>query len=174
MKLILYELKKLINKKVLYIVLALCFCINGFLMYSSQNTVENQTRLEHSDEYVSMIHKYSNLSLEDAKENIDDEFLAYKIATQINELSQLDDKDQIEQLSAELQKYSKSNPKVYKRALEISKTSDFKDMYGYQLAYKLQNQIDYLCSYPEFVGEIRERADSQSKMSSFSNKESCS
>lgn len=174
MKLIFYELKKLINKKAFYIVLALCFLINGFIMYSSQNTVENQTRLDYSHEYISMIDEYSNFSLDEAKETIDNEVLAYKIANQINGLSQLDDKDEIENISIELQKFSADNPTVYKRALEISKTSDFKDMNGYLLAYKLQNQIDYLCSYPEFIGGIRDRADSQSKLSSFSNKESFS
>ena len=173
MKLLIYELDKLVNKKIFYLFLVLCLLINGFLFYSAQNTEEYRTRIEHSSEYVSMVDEYAKLSIKDAKKSIENEILAYSIASSMNELSQLEDQAEIEELSKELQEYKTSTPAAYQQALKISKLS-FEETYGYQLTYRLQNQIDYVSSYPEFIGEMRERTDSQSKLSGFSDKNSFS
>ena len=58
MKLFIYELKKVLNKRIFLIVLALCLVINGFLLYSSQNTEENNLQLTYSDEYGKMLDEY--------------------------------------------------------------------------------------------------------------------
>lgn len=151
----------------------LCLVINGFLFYSTQNTEENRTRLEHSEEYISMIDKYATLSVNDAKKSIDNEILAYSIASSMNELSQLEDQEEIEELSKELQEYKTSAPVAYQQALKISKANS-EETHGYQLAYRMQNQIDYVLSYPEFISGMRERADNQAKLSGFSDKNSFS
>ena len=51
MKLFFYEFKKVLNKRIFLIVLALCLAVNGFLLYSAQNNDENNLRLTYSDEY---------------------------------------------------------------------------------------------------------------------------
>ena len=173
MKLLIYELNKLINKKIFYLFLMLCLVINGFLFYSTQNTEENRTRLEHSEEYISMIDKYAKLSVNDAKKSIDNEILAYSIASSMNELSQLEDQAEIEELSKELQEYKTSTPAAYQQALKIS-IANSEETHGYQLAYRLQNQIDYVLSYPEFISGMWERADNQAKLSGFNDKNSFS
>ena len=173
MKPVFYELNKVLNKKVFYIFLALCFLINGFLLYSTQNIEENQMRLDYSDEYVAALSKYSKLSVKDAQKEIENERLSYSIATKMNQLPQLDDKDEIEYYTSELEKYKLSNPDAYKRALEISENPQ-EDMHSYIIVNLISNQIDYINSYSGFIGEMRNRADNQSKISSFSDKNSFS
>ena len=67
MKLFIYELKKVLNEKIFLVVLLLCFAINGFLLYSSQNTEENNLRLTYSDEYAKMLDNYSSMPFDEAK-----------------------------------------------------------------------------------------------------------
>ncbi len=168
MKLVFFELNKVLNKKVFYIFIVLCLLINSFLLYSTQNVEDNRTRLDYSGEYIDALNKYSKLSFKDAQKAIANDTLAYSIATTINLLPQLDSKDEIEYYTSELEEYKVSNPAAYKKALEISENQR-DDMHGYQLVNKISTQIDYIKSYPEFIGDMHSRADDQSKLAGFSD-----
>ena len=67
MKLFFYEFKKVLNKRIFLIVLALCLAVNGFLLYSAQNNDENNLRLTYSDEYGKMLDEYSSIPIDEAK-----------------------------------------------------------------------------------------------------------
>lgn len=89
MKLFIYELKKILNKKIFFVFLLLCLAINGFLLYSSQNTEENSIRITYSNEYAKMLNSYSSMSLNDAEKQIDNELLAYEILADLKILHRL-------------------------------------------------------------------------------------
>ncbi len=102
MKLFIYELKKILNKKIFFVFLLLCLAINGFLLYSSQNTEENSIRITYSNEYAKMLNSYSSMSLNDAEKQIDNELLAYEIFSRLENLAQTDNEELIENYTYEL------------------------------------------------------------------------
>ena len=120
MKLFIYELKKILNKKIFFVFLLLCLAINGFLLYSSQNTEENSIRITYSNEYAKMLNSYSSMSLNDAEKQIDNELLAYEIFSRLENLAQTDNEELIENYTYELDEYRKSNPDAYQKAVEMS------------------------------------------------------
>ena len=118
MKLFIYELKKILNKKIFFVFLLLCLAINGFLLYSSQNTEENSIRITYSNEYAKMLNSYSSMSLNDAEKQIDNELLAYEIFSRLENLAQTDNVVVIVNYSYELDEYRKSNLDAYKNDVE--------------------------------------------------------
>lgn len=173
MKLLIYELKKVLNKRIFLVVVALCLVINGFLLYSSQNTEENNLRITYSDEYGKMLSKYSSMPLDDAKKQIDDELLAYEISGRLGSLAQADDEELIESYTYELEEYRKSNPEAYKKAVEMSKSGE-ESFWKNSFLYDISQQIEYINSYPDFISEMYERAKAQSASSIFGDENSFS
>lgn len=173
MKLFIYELKKVLNKRIFLIVLALCLVINGFLLYSSQNTEENNLRLTYSDEYGKMLDEYSSMPLDDAKKQIDNELLAYEISGRLESLAQADNEELIESYTSELEEYRKSNPEAYKKAVEMSESGE-ESFWKNSFLYDISQQIEYINSYPDFISEMYDRAKAQSASSIFGNKNSFS
>lgn len=173
MKLFIYELKKVLNKRIFLIVLALCLVINGFLLYSSQNTEENNLRLTYSDEYGKMLDEYSSMPLDDAKKQIDNELLAYEISGRLESLAQADNEELIESYTSELEEYRKSNPEAYKKAVEMSESGE-ESFWKNSFLYDISQQIEYINSYPDFISEMYDRAKAQSASSIFGDKNSFS
>lgn len=173
MKLFIYELKKVLNKRIFLIVLALCLVINGFLLYSSQNTEENNLRLTYSDEYGKMHDEYSSMPLDDAKKQIDNELLAYEISGRLESLAQADNEELIESYTSELEEYRKSNPEAYKKAVEMSESGE-ESFWKNSFLYDISQQIEYINSYPDFISEMYDRAKAQSASSIFGDKNSFS
>ena len=99
--------------KIFFVFLLLCLAINGFLLYSSQNTEENSIRITYSNEYAKMLNSYSSMSLNDAEKQIDNELLAYEIFSRLENLAQTDNEELIENYTYELDEYRKSNPDAY-------------------------------------------------------------
>lgn len=173
MKLFIYELKKVLNKKIFLIVLALCLVINGFLLYSSQNSEENNLRITYSDEYGKMLDEYSSMSLDDAKKQIEDELLAYEISGRLESLAQADNEELIESYTSELEEYRKNNPEAYKKAVEMSESGE-ESFWKNSFLYDISQQIEYINSYPDFIGEMYDRAKAQSASSIFGDENSFS
>ncbi|MGN0502307.1 MAG: hypothetical protein ACI4HN_05235, partial [Ruminococcus sp.] len=173
MKLFIYELKKVLNKRIFLIVLALCLVINGFLLYSSQNTEENNLRLTYSDEYGKMLDEYSSMPLDDAKKQIDNELLAYEISGRLESLAQADNEELIESYTSELEEYRKSNPEAYKKAVEMSESGE-ESFWKNSFLYDISQQIEYINSYPDFISEMYDRAKAQSASSIFGDENSFS
>lgn len=173
MKLFIYELKKVLNKRIFLIVLALCLVINGFLLYSSQNTEENNLRLTYSDEYGKMLDEYSSMPLDKAKKQVEDELLAYEISGRLESLAQADNEELIESYTYELEEYRKSNPEAYKKAVEMSESGE-ESFWKNSFLYDISQQIEYINSYPDFISEMYDRAKAQSASSIFGDENSFS
>lgn len=173
MKLFIYELKKVLNKRIFLVVLALCLVINGFLLYSSQNTEENNLRLAYSDEYGEMLDKYSSMPLDKAKKQVEDELFAYEISGRLESLAQADNEELIESYTIELEQYRKSNPEAYKKAVEMSENGE-ESFWKNGFLYDISQQIEYINSYPDFIGEMYDRAKAQSASSIFGDENSFS
>lgn len=173
MKLFIYELKKVLNKRIFLVVLALCLVINGFLLYSSQNTEENNLRLAYSDEYGEMLDKYSSMPLDKAKKQVEDELLAYDISGRLESLAQADNEELIESYTIELEEYRKSNPEAYKKAVEMSESGE-ESFWKNSFLYDISQQIEYINSYPDFISEMYDRAKAQSASSIFGDENSFS
>lgn len=173
MKLFIYELKKVLNKRIFLVVLALCLVINGFLLYSSQNTEENNLRLAYSDEYGEMLDKYSSMPLDKAKKQVEDELLAYDISGRLESLAQADNEELIESYTIELEEYRKSNPEAYKKAVEMSESGE-ESFWKNSFLYDISQQIEYINSYPDFISKMYDRAKAQSASSIFGDENSFS
>lgn len=173
MKLLIYELKKVLNKRIFLVVVALCLVINGFLLYSSQNTEENNLRLTYSDKYGKMLDEYSSMSLDKARKQIEDELLAYEISGRLESLAQADNEELIESYTSELEEYRKSNPEAYKKAVEMSESGE-ESFWKNSFLYDISQQIEYINSYPDFISEMYDRAKAQSASSIFGDENSFS
>lgn len=173
MKLLIYELKKVLNKRIFLVVVALCLVINGFLLYSSQNTEENNLRLTYSDEYGKMLDEYSSMPFDDAKKQIENELLAYEISGRLESLAQADNEELIESYTYELEEYRKSNPEAYKKAVEMSESGE-ESFWKNSFLYDISQQIEYINSYPDFISEMYDRAKAQSASSIFGDENSFS
>ncbi|MEE0868250.1 MAG: ABC transporter permease, partial [Ruminococcus sp.] len=173
MKLLIYELKKVLNKRIFLVVVALCLVINGFLLYSSQNTEENNLRLTYSDEYGEMLDEYSSIPLDKAKKQVEDELLAYEISGRLESLAQADNEELIESYTSELEEYRKSNPEAYQKAVEMSESRE-ESFWKNSFLYDISQQIEYINSYPDFISEMYDRAKAQSASSIFGDENSFS
>lgn len=173
MKLFIYELKKVLNKRIFLVVVALCLVINGFLLYSSQNTEENNLRLTYSDEYGKMLDEYSSMPFDDAKKQIENELLAYEISSRLESLAQADNEELIESYTSELEDYRKNNPEAYKKAVEMSESGK-ESFWKNSFLYDISQQIEYINSYPDFISEMYDRAKAQSASSIFGDENSFS
>lgn len=173
MKLLIYELKKVLNKRIFLVVVALCLVINGFLLYSSQNTEEKNLRLTYSDEYGEMLDEYSSMPLDKAKKQVENELLAYEISGRLESLAQADNEELIESYTSELEEYRKSNPDAYQKAVEMSDSGE-ESFWKNSFLYDISQQIEYINSYPDFISEMYDRAKAQSASSIFGDENSFS
>ena len=173
MKLFIYELKKVLNKKIFLVVLFLCLAINGFLLYSSQNTEENNLRLTYSDEYAKMLDNYSSMPCDEAKKQIDNELLAYEIFSRFESLAQTDNEELIENYTYELEEYKKNNLTAYQKAVEMSEKGG-EELWKNYFLYDISQQIAYINSYPDFIDQMYDRAKAQSSSSIFGDENSFS
>lgn len=173
MKLLFYEIKKVFGKKIFLIVFVLCFVINAFLLYYSQTNDEYNYNAFYSKEYNEMIDEYSSYSFDEAKKNIEDKMLAYEILSQFNILAQVDTEEQIELYSQQLDEYKKNNPQAYEKAEEMNESGE-NNFWKQQFLFDISKQLEYIESYPSFIDEMYERADSQSSSAVFGDKNSFS
>lgn len=173
MKLIFYELKKVLNKKIFLIFLFLCLLVNGFLLYSFQNTEDNKLRIAYCDEYGALLKEYSNLPLDEAEKRINDEMLVYEISDKFDLITQSDDEKEIEMYSLELEEYKKNNKEVYEKAVKLNKQGG-EELWKIQFLSDFTRQFEYIKSYPDFIDEMYERAEEQSGISIFGDENSFS
>ena len=173
MKLVFYELKKVLNKKVFYLFVVLCLLINGFLFFSVQDPEGKYTRFQYPDEYSEMLSEYSALPIEDAKVKIEGDMVAYNATADFKMLSMTDDKAIIKSFTAKLNALKESNPEAYEKGYDIFKRENG-DLHSMWFINHIKEQLDYIESYPQFISDMSLRAAEQSKMSGFSDENSFS
>ncbi|MBD9120734.1 MAG: ATP-binding cassette domain-containing protein [Ruminococcaceae bacterium] len=172
MKLTYYEFRKIIGKRIFLIVLALCFVINIFLLYYTESSKEENSRLTYADKYVDMVNQYKELPTNDAIKKVKNQQLAFDIYNEMNSLAYATDEDEVKEITSTLQQYKKNNPDAYKKAEKIAKQGG--NTWESIFLTDISNQLDYIKSFPDFIGEMRQRADLQSSVSVFEDKGSFS
>ena len=172
MKLTYYEFRKIIGKRIFLIVLALCFVINIFLLYYTESSKEENSRLTYADKYVDMVNQYKELPTNDAIKKVKNQQLAFDIYNEMNSLAYATDEDEVKEITSTLQQYKKNNPDAYKKAEKIAKKGG--NTWESIFLTDIYNQLEYIKSYPDFIGQMRQRADLQSSVSVFEDKGSFS
>lgn len=173
MKLSYYEMCKVVCKKNFLVVFALCFVINIFLVYYLQDTKENADFITYSDEYNRLVNIYGSMAILEAEEKINSELKAFQIFNEMQSFAYAETDDEMQVCEDSLLSYKKEFPKEYKKAEEMNESGS-NDTRKYVFLYNILSQIQYIKSYPDFIGEMKMRADYQSSVSVFGDADSFS
>lgn len=166
MKLVFYELNKVLSKKVFLLIFVLCLVLNAGIFYFSQQSSDNSLYI--TDEYDAIVSEYSAYDFDIAKQKLSEENLAYEMLSVINQATEAETQEELNEYLLTLEQYKKDNPKVYFIAENLSKSSD-DSMNREMYIYSLWSQIKYIESYPQFIDEMYDRAQEQSIFPIFSN-----
>lgn len=171
MKLVFYEIKKVLCKKVFYIVLALCLLLNVFVFYSVHTNSGNvdTNYITYSSEYNQMIDEYSQYTIDEAEQKLVDNQTAYVILSEMNGMALTESDEDFQSYAQSLEDYKISNPQAYDKALKMSQNNDYCE-YDEVFTTDLLTQIEYIKSYPDFIDDMHNRADEQSSFIMFSDK----
>lgn len=173
MKLIYYELKKVLSKRLFLSLLIFCFVVNLCAFYFTHNDYQAEMFRECHAEYEEMLHQYSKMKPEEALSEILKDEDAIQILYVMQEAASFDDNGLYEFKVSQLEEYKKTNPEAYKKAEEM--LSDYSDNEAERyFRAVVKNQLQYLNEYPVFVGGMKERAQAQTEFSVFSDKDSFS
>lgn len=173
MKIFIYELKKVILKKVFLVILPLCLVINVFLLYASQDTDANRLRITFSEEYSEMLEVYSSMTVAEAKKEIDSELLVYEILDTLDNFAKADSEELIEEYISDIENYRKNNPLAYGKAVLMSERGN-ESIWKNSFYYDFLKQIEHISAYQNFISEMYNRAEEQSVSSIFGDEQSFS
>ena len=163
MKLVYYELMKVLGKKIFLILICLCFLLNIGLFCFLQQTSENS--IYNNQEYKAIINRFSKMSFKTAEQKISEETKAYEILSVMRETALAETKEELQEYINVLNKYKEENPRAYSASKRLNKSGFDKKRETY--FYELSRQVNYINSYPKFIGEMDKRAFSQSEFSVF-------
>lgn len=166
MKLIFYEIKKILCKKVFFIILALCLIFNIGVFFYNENNSDNQPYI--SADYTDLVNEYSSMSLDEAEEKLNAKNKAYEILTYIDMLATAQSAEELQDYLDILDEYRAQSPVVYSEAENMINYVEYNENEQIYI-YNLISQIEYIKSYPDFINEMYDRADKQSSFSIFSN-----
>ncbi|MCD8026110.1 MAG: hypothetical protein LUF33_04050 [Clostridiales bacterium] len=168
MILVFYEIKKVLCKKVFIIILALCFALNiGIFCYMQKSG--DYSQFVFSD-FSSVAEEYTDVTLDEAEAMIENENKAYEILGVMEEASYAESTEQMDELLNILSEYKESLPSAYESAENMFNGTDY-DENRESYIFELSSQVDYINSYPTFIKEMKNRADEQSAVSIFSNRD---
>lgn len=166
MKLIFYEIKKILCKKVFFILLALSLVLNVGIFYYTQNHSDSQLYI--SEDYINLVDEYSSMSLKEAEQKLRAKNEAYEILSYMNLLADAQSMEEMQVYFDALDEYKAESPDAYSQAENMLSSDEYND-YEQVYIYDLISQVDYIKSYPDFIDEMRSRADEQSSFSIFGN-----
>lgn len=164
MKLVFYEIKKVLSKKVFFIILILCLIINTVVFYY----VQNSNRLYTSADYTALINEYCSMPVDEAEQKLRTKSTAYEIMMYMDMLADADSDEQMHDLINTLDEYKTQNPAAYAEVENMASSRDYQENEETYI-YDLISQIEYIKSYPDFIDEMHNRADEQASFSIFSN-----
>lgn len=121
MKLVFYEIKKVLSKRVFLAALVFCVVINLTVFYFTNASDFNERRVTGSAKMVEMIEKYSSMPRDKAREELKLNEDAYMIALDMNSLSNNSDPEFFDDELSMLEDKKKENPKAYALAEEMLK-----------------------------------------------------
>ena len=173
MKLIYYELKKVLSKRLFISLCVFCFAVNLCAFYFTHNDYQAEMYREYHAEYEEMLRKYSVMKPDEALSEILKDEEAIQIMYVMQDAAMGVDNGLYEFSMSKLEEYRKSNPEAYKKAEEMLVSySDNETARYFRAVTKMQ--LEYLSEYPGFIGEMGERAQAQTEFSVFSDKDSFS
>lgn len=173
MKLILYEIKKVISQKVFITILVLSILLNGFILVYTQLSKPDNFKLTNAESYSETLSEYSALPTDKAIEKVNDRLLAYEILSCFQELATADDEELANIIMESLKDYQKNSPNAYAQAEKMSKSND-NNLEEMAILQDISAQLSYIKSYPAFINEMNDRAETQSKAKLFSDENSFS
>lgn len=167
MKLIFYEINKVLCKKTFIVILALCLLLNlGIFYYTQTAGVNNQYIFS---EYPQMAKTYSEMPIDKAEYELKNESKAYEILSLMNSVSNIQSDEELDMTLEEIAGYKETEPQAYAIAEKLSNSTEYdgnREMFVNELLY----QIEYINGYPSFINEMFDRAEAQSSFSIFSSK----
>ena len=173
MKLIYYELKKVLSKRLFISLCVFSFIVNLCAFYFTHNDYQAEMYREYHAEYEEMLRKYSGMKPDEALSEITKDEEAIQILYVMQDAAGGVNNDGYEFKLAQLEEYRKTNPEAYKKAEEMLVSySDNETARYFRIVTKMQ--LEYLSEYPGFIGEMGERAQAQTEFSVFSDKDSFS
>lgn len=173
MKLIYYELKKVLSKRLFISLCVFSFIVNLCAFYFTHNDYQAEMYRECRSEYEEMLHKYSEMKPDEALSEISNDEEAIQILYAMQDAAAGADDSLYEFKMSQLEEYRKTNPEAYKKAEEMLVSySDNETARYFRIVTKMQ--LEYLSEYPGFIGEMGERAQAQTEFSVFSDKDSFS
>ena len=173
MKLLYYEIKKVLSKRIFLGLLAFCFIVNLSVFYFTHNDYRSIQYRDGKDIYEDMITHYADMPLDQARTELEDAQLAYQIMTEMKMAGESTNADILNYELEQLDEYRRSSPEAYAKAEEMLNSSRSYDTERYSTTIIL-SQLQYLEEYPTFISEMKERADEQTTFSVFSDKDSFS
>ena len=173
MKLIYYELKKVLSKRLFISLCVFCFAVNLCAFYFTHNENQAEMYRECHAEYEEMLRKYSVMKPDEALTEILKDEETVQILYVMQEAATGADNGLYEFNMSQLEEYRKTSPEAYKKAEEMLVSySDNETARYFRAVTKMQ--LEYLNEYPGFIGEMSERAQAQTEFSVFSDKDSFS
>lgn len=166
MKLIIYELKKVLGKKVFFIILALCLGLNLGIFYFVQENSDYRQFIR--SDYLLITDEYSSYSLDEAEEKLSNESKVYEILSVMDMASDVQSDEEMNDLLNTLDEYKTNYPAAYAEAEEMGKSSEYNENRETYI-FTLLNQVEYIKSYPAFINQMYSRAEEQSSFSIFSD-----
>lgn len=173
MKLIFYELKKVLSKRTFMIIFIIMLLMNDFIVYRNATADECDYTVTYKDEYIDMINEYVSLPKDEARGKIQQEKTAIEITNFMKLLAETFDDESIDFYTQQIDDYRKNFPEEYKLAEQLSKDSEVLQ-YRPIFINLLYNQISYMDSYDSFISEMHSRADDQAISAVFSDENSFS
>lgn len=169
MKLIHYELNKVLSQRTFMIVIAIMLIMNSFILYNKANENRDDYMVAYRDEYLETLGDYTELPLDEAREKLQSERTAYDIIATMKMLTE-QGAEMEEMFTAQLEDYKKNTPQEYELAKQLAggEKSEHRSVFINVIA----NRIKYIDDYAPFVDEMRSRADEQSKSAVYSDKSS--
>lgn len=173
MKLLYYEIKKVLSKRIFLALLMFCFIVNLSVFYFTHNDYRSTQYREGKEVYEGMIERYADMPLNQASTELENAQLAYQIMTEMKTTGETTNADILNYELEQLEEYRRSSPEAYAKAEEMLNSSQNYDTERYFTTIIL-SQLQYLEEYPTFISEMKERADEQTTFSVFSDKDSFS
>lgn len=171
MRILKYELYKLLSKKFLLLFILILFATNCYLYIAEQNKNDFQI----PNEYDNMLQQYSNLSAKEALSQISESYNELNILSFIKNLRA--DKIPEEAIKEQVSPILKlSALKIsYDQLLKKYDDSRFMEDDSYLQDYitslgLINNQLEYIKCYPDFINSMEEKAENMQSVSIFNQK----
>lgn len=173
MRLVFFEIRKLLSKKTFIALIVFCFSINLCSFYFVHKDYRDEMYISSKDYYQEIIDYYSVKTNEEAMEELEVKSQAYNIYSEIKMLLDGSDEYLLDANLQSLEVYRENSPEAFSMAVEMMESNEYDEAEHY-FNNVLLMQYKYINSYKEFAGGMKERAAQQTEFAVFSDPDSYS